>query len=130
MPLSISYSAMSLGKLRLWSQMGLALSQLHTFGRFFAVVFFPFGVRTVGFDLSARNKCQTCMLPRQALDGASAIIRAFSFCRCVGFTEKDTDEVKGMFADTNFYFLCLTFFVAAVHVSACENPSAAAHPPC
>lgn len=64
MPLSISYSAMSLGKLRLWSQLGEAMKQLHTFG----------------------------------------------------FTEKDTDEVKGIFADTNFYFLCLTFFVAAIHL--------------
>ncbi|XP_063220844.1 lipid scramblase CLPTM1L [Bacillus rossius redtenbacheri] len=33
-----------------------------------------------------------------------------------GFTEKDVDEVKGIFADTNLYLLCITIFVSAIHL--------------
>lgn len=35
----------------------------------------------------------------------------------LGFTEKDVDEMKGIFADTNMYLLCITVSVAALHVS-------------
>lgn len=35
----------------------------------------------------------------------------------LGFTEKDLDEVKGVFADTNLYLLCATVFIGSVHVS-------------
>ena len=34
----------------------------------------------------------------------------------LGFTEKDTDEVKGIFADTNLVLLLVTFAVSAVHL--------------
>ena len=34
----------------------------------------------------------------------------------LGFTLKDTDEVKGIFVDTNLFLLLLTFTVSAVHL--------------
>ncbi|KAG7161338.1 cleft lip and palate transmembrane protein 1-like protein [Homarus americanus] len=34
----------------------------------------------------------------------------------LGFTPKDLDEVKGIFSDTNLYFLFITFLVAALHM--------------
>lgn len=35
----------------------------------------------------------------------------------MGFTTKDVDEVKGVFADTNFYLLCATMTIGSIHVS-------------
>uniref|UniRef100_UPI0037E776E7 lipid scramblase CLPTM1L n=1 Tax=Semicossyphus pulcher TaxID=241346 RepID=UPI0037E776E7 len=64
LPLTISYDAISLGRLRFWIHMQDAVFSLQQFG----------------------------------------------------FTEKDADEIKGIFVDTNLYFLALTFFVAAFHL--------------
>ncbi|KAK7114533.1 hypothetical protein V1264_000586 [Littorina saxatilis] len=46
----------------------------------------------------------------------SSFLESFKMLQGLGFTEKDTDEIKGIFADTNFYFLLLTFGVAAFHL--------------
>ncbi|KAH9495948.1 Cleft lip and palate associated transmembrane protein 1 [Bulinus truncatus] len=63
-PLTIVYSPISLGKMRLWINIG----------------------------------------------------QSFKMLKDLGFTEKDTDEIKGIFLDTNFYLLLLTFTVAAFHL--------------
>ncbi|XP_046663043.1 cleft lip and palate transmembrane protein 1-like protein [Homalodisca vitripennis] len=41
---------------------------------------------------------------------------AFDSLRSVGFADKDLDEVKGIFADTNIYLLCATVFISSMHV--------------
>merc|ERR1719402_1374377 len=41
---------------------------------------------------------------------------ALGSMQSMGFTEKDTDEVKGIFADTNLILLLVTFGVSAVHL--------------
>lgn len=64
MPLTIHYSPISLGKMRLFVTMQQSIEQLHTWG----------------------------------------------------FSEKDGDEIKGIFVDTDFYLLMLTFMVAAFHM--------------
>lgn len=36
--------------------------------------------------------------------------------KTLGFSDKDVDEVKGIFADTNIYILGGAFLIAAIHV--------------
>lgn len=40
----------------------------------------------------------------------------FSNFAQLGFTDKDIDEVKGVFADTNLYLLCATMLIGSIHV--------------
>uniref|UniRef100_T1ITR1 Lipid scramblase CLPTM1L n=1 Tax=Strigamia maritima TaxID=126957 RepID=T1ITR1_STRMM len=41
---------------------------------------------------------------------------AMTTMKNLGFEEKDIDEVKGIFTDTNLYLLCATFVIAAFHL--------------
>lgn len=41
--------------------------------------------------------------------------------RSLGFTDFDTDDVKGIFFDTNLYLLLLTVFITSCHVRFCNN---------
>lgn len=42
---------------------------------------------------------------------------AFEHLHSLGFSEKDVDDVKGIFADTNLYLLSATVLIASFHVS-------------
>lgn len=95
LPLTVAYDSISLGRLRFWIHMQDAMYSLQQFGEW--------GVR---WD----RRCH----PALCLPPSCQPPPLFA----TGFSEKDADEVKGIFVDTNLYFLALTFFVAAFHVSA------------
>ena len=44
----------------------------------------------------------------------------YLFVRFSGFSDKDLDDVRGIFTDTNLYLLGLTFAISALHVSTSE----------
>ena len=48
---------------------------------------------------------------------AAQFAAAMEMMEKMGFTNKDLDEMKGIFADTNIYLLGVTIFVASFHVS-------------
>lgn len=43
----------------------------------------------------------------------------------LGFSPKDVDEVKEIFADANIYLLCGTLLIGSIHVSYQIQPSMA-----
>lgn len=47
----------------------------------------------------------------------SSVINPFRLFFFSGFSEKDLDEIRGIFTDTNLMFLGLTFAITVLHVS-------------
>lgn len=41
--------------------------------------------------------------------------------KSLGFSDKDVDEIKAIFADINIYILGGTFFIATIHVCKLKN---------
>ena len=97
----IKYEPISWGKLRLFLQFSNALRSMGDFG---------FKVRSNHINISVVLKglndfCQF----RKKLN--SNCLKEINMIQ-----EKDTDEVKGIFADTNMALLMVTFAVSAVHL--------------
>lgn len=62
---------------------------------------------TVNFEPSALGKIRFMLIAEASLKTMHTL----------GFSELDTDDVKGIFFDTNIYLLLLTVFVTSCHVS-------------
>lgn len=62
---------------------------------------------SINFELSALGKIRFMLIAEASLQTMHAL----------GFSELDTDDVKGIFFDTNIYLLLLTVFVTSCHVS-------------
>lgn len=104
LPLTISYDSISLGRLRFWIHMQDAVYSLQQFGMTHSLT-------------STHAQTQSC--PAAVPSDITRVWPSIVFF--AGFTEKDADEIKGIFVDTNLYFLALTFLVAAFHVSHCTH---------
>ena len=61
---------------------------------------------TLSYEPISLGKLRLCMQFEAAMSSMYAL----------GFTEKDTDEVKGIFANTNLHFLALTVLISTFHL--------------
>ena len=88
MPLEISYSPVNIGLLRMWLHFAEAMKTMRTLGQ--------------------------CRAPWPAPTGTQY---TKSSCLLTGFSDKEFDDIKGIFLDTNLWLLGLTIFVSFFHVS-------------
>ena len=88
MPLEVSYSPVSIGLLRMWLHFAEAMKTMRTLGQ--------------------------CRAPWPA-PNRNKTYKIFLFL--IGFSDKEFDDIKGIFLDTNLWLLGMTIFVSFFHVS-------------